>query len=145
MKSTSLTWLLAVAFCVPSPASAAAQESTQQAWPVRSVRIVVPSSPGGGTDRYARLIAQSLGESLKQSFVIDNRPGAAGNVGAEITAPDGYTFLVASNASLAIGPSLYRNLSYSAERDLTPVARGVRAPGVVASHPSIPVKTLPAL
>lgn len=140
--------VLALALGIPPLAWAAAQDSPQQAWPQRSVRIVVPSSPGGGTDRYARLIAQALTESLKQPFVIDNRPGAAGNVGAEIAAraaPDGYAFLIASTASLAINASLYRNLSYNAERDFAPVARGVRAPGVIASHPSVPVKTVGAL
>ncbi len=118
------------------------------AWPTRAVRLVVPSSPGGGTDLYARLLAQGLTEGLKQSFVVDNRPGAAGNIGAEIaarSAPDGYTFLVSSNSSIAINPSLYKNLSYSAERDLIPVARGVITPFVFTSHPSVPARTLPAL
>src|SRR5258706_9032646 len=117
-------------------------------WPARPVRIVVPSSPGGGTDLYARLLAQGLTEGLKQSFVVDNRPGAAGNIGAEIAArsvPDGYTFLVSSNSSIAINPSLYKNLSFTADRDLAPVARGVFAPSAFTSHPSVPAKTLPAL
>jgi tripartite-type tricarboxylate transporter receptor subunit TctC len=149
MKSTLVVALLLVVSGLPSLAwSASAEDSRQQAWPLRSVRIVVPSSPGGGTDRYARLIAQALTESLKQTFVIDNRPGAAGNVGAEIAAraaPDGYTFLVSANPALAINASLYKNLAYNAERDFTPVARGVSAPAVIASHPSVPVKTLAAL
>lgn len=112
------------------------------------VRLVVPSSPGGGTDLYARLVAQGLTEALMQSFVVDNRPGAAGNVGAEIaarSAPDGYTFLVSANPAIAINPSLYKNLPYSAERDLVAVARGVVAPSVFTSHPSVPARTLPAL
>ena len=120
----------------------------QEAWPSRPVRIVVPSSPGGATDTYARLLAQGLGEALKRQFVVDNRPGASGNVGAEVaarSAPDGYTFLVSSSASLVIGPSLYKNLPYSAERDLTPVARGVISPMVLTAHPSVPAKTLAAL
>lgn len=144
MSRTFLASLLAVALAIASLTARAATD----AWPSRSVRFVVPSSPGGGTDRYARLLAQALSENLKQPFVIDNRPGSAGNVGAEIVAraaPDGYTFLVASSASLAINASLYRNLSYSAERDFAPVARGVSAPGVVVSHPSVPAKTLSAL
>ena len=114
-------------------------------WPARSVRIVVPSSPGGGTDIYARLLAQGLTEGLKQTFVVDNRPGAAGNIGAEVAArstPDGYTFLVASNSSIGINPSLYKNLNYSPERDLIPIARGVVSPSAFMSHPSLPVKTL---
>ena len=136
--------LLTSAFCLLAAAPAVAQEP----WPARSVRLVVPSSPGGGTDTYARLLAQGLGEALKRQFIVDNRPGASGNVGAEIVAkaaPDGYTFLVASSASLAIGPSLYRNLPFSVERDLGPVARGVISPIVFTTHPSVPAKSLPAM
>ena len=121
---------------------------TQDTWPVRSVRLVVPSSPGGATDTYARLLSQGLNPVLKQQFIVDNRPGASGNVGAEIAAraaPDGYTFLVASSASLVISPSLYRNLSFNVERDLTAVARGVISPIAFTSHPSLPAKTLAAL
>lgn len=126
----------------------AAQAQEPAAWPSRTVRLVVPSSPGGGTDLYARLLAQGLTEALKQNFVVDNRPGAAGNIGAEIaarSAPDGYTFLVSANPAIAINPSLYKNLPYNAERDLAAVARGVIAPSVFTSHPSVPAKTLPAL
>lgn len=146
---TLLLSFLSAALGLPSLAwAAAAQELPQQAWPLRSVRLVVPSSPAGGTDRYARLLAQGLTESLKQPFVVDNRPGAAGNIGAEIvarSAPDGYTFLVSANPALVINASLYKNLPYNAERDFTPVARGVITSRVFASHPSVPAKTLPAL
>lgn len=140
-KGYRVTFAVLLALLVaPAPA--------QDTWPARSVRFVVPSSPGGATDTYARLLAQGVGAALKRQFIVDNRPGASGNVGAEIAAkaaPDGYTFLVASNASLVINPSLYRNLPYSAERDLTAVARGVISPVVLTSHPSVPAKTLPAL
>jgi tripartite-type tricarboxylate transporter receptor subunit TctC len=135
-------FLLPFALCVPAAALA------QDAWPARTVRLVVPSSPGGATDTYARLLAQGLGDTLKRQFIVDNRPGASGNVGAEIAAkaaPDGYTFLISSSASLVINPSLYKNLPYSAERDFTPVARGVISPIVLTAHPSVPAKTLPAL
>lgn len=122
--------------------------AAQEAWPSRPVRLVVPSSPGGGTDTYARLLAQGLGLGLKQQFLVDNRPGAGGNIGAEIlakAAPDGYTFLVSSSPALVINSSLFRNLPFSAERDFAPVARGVVSPLVITSHPSVPVKTLAAL
>lgn len=122
--------------------------SAQDAWPSRPVRLVVPSSPGGGTDTYARLLAQGLGEALKQQFVVDNRPGGGGNIGAEVAAkaaPDGYTFLVSSSPALVVNPSLFRNLPYSAERDFAPVARGVVSPLVITSHPSVPVRTVAAL
>lgn len=126
----------------------AAPVFAQDAWPARAVRFVVPSSPGGGTDVYARLLAQGLTEALKQQFIVDNRPGASGNIGADIAAkaaPDGYTFLVSANPALVINPSLYRNLPYNAERDFAPVARGVVSPLVFVSHPSVPVKTFSAL
>jgi len=122
---------------------AAAQE-----WPARPVRLVVPSSPGGGTDTYARFLAQGLGQALKQQFLVDNRPGGGGNIGAEIVAkaaPDGYTFLVSSSPALVMNSSLFRTLPYNAERDFAPVARGVVSPLVITCHPSVPAKTLPAL
>ena len=137
--------LLTSAFCLAAPAAPAA---AQDAWPARAVRLVVPSSPGGGTDTYARFLAQGLGEALKQQFVVDNRPGGGGNIGAEAVAkaaPDGYTFLVSSSPALVVNPSLFRNLPYSAERDFAPVARGVVSPLVLSSHPSVPAKTLAAL
>jgi tripartite-type tricarboxylate transporter receptor subunit TctC len=126
----------------------AAPVHAQQAWPARSVKFIVPSSPGGGTDLYARQLAQALSESLKQQFIVDNRPGASGNIGAEAaakSAPDGYTFLVSANPAVAVNPSLYKNLSYDAERDFVPVARGVVAPLVICVHPSVPARTLAEL
>jgi tripartite-type tricarboxylate transporter receptor subunit TctC len=144
--------ILAIALLLALPAATAGAQdpstSSGQAWPTRSVRLVVPSSPGGGTDLYARLLAQGLGEGLKQQFIVDNRPGASGNIGAEIAAraaPDGYTFLISANPALVVNPSLYKNLPYNAERDFAAVARGVISPLVFVSHPSVPVKTLPAL
>ena len=135
--------LLATLLALPAAPAAA-----QDAWPSRPVRLVVPSSPGGGTDTYARMLAQGLGDALKQQFVVDNRPGGGGNIGAEIAAraaPDGYTLLVSSSPALVVNPSLFRNLPYSAERDFTPVARGVVSPLVFTCHPSVPAKTLRAL
>jgi len=122
--------------------------AAQDAWPARPVRLVVPSSPGGGTDTYARFLAQGLGDALKQQFLVDNRPGGGGNIGAEIAAratPDGYTLLVSSSPALVVNPSLFRNLPYNAERDFAPVARGVVSPLVFTCHPSVPAKTLSAL
>ena len=118
----------------------AAFAHAQDAWPSKPVRFIVPSSPGGGTDIYARLLAQALGDQLKQQFIVENRPGASGNIGAAAAAkaaPDGYTFLVSANPSLSVNPSLYKNLQYNAERDLIPVTRGVMAPMVLAAHPSM--------
>jgi tripartite-type tricarboxylate transporter receptor subunit TctC len=116
-----------------------------QNWPTRPVKIVVPSSPGGGTDTFARLISTSLADALKQPFVIDNRPGAGGNIGAEVVAkaaPDGYTLLVSSIQALVVNPYLYKNLPYNSESDFVPVAPGVISPLVIGVHPSVPAKTL---
>src|SRR4051794_20351114 len=88
--------------CALAAASAGAQD-----WPARPVTLVVPSSPGGGTDAYGRLLAQALTEQLKQTFVVENKPGASGAIGATAVAQaaaDGYTLLVASNSSLGINP-----------------------------------------
>jgi tripartite-type tricarboxylate transporter receptor subunit TctC len=117
-----------------------AAPAVAQEWPNRPVRIVVPSSPGGGTDVYARLLAQALGDSLKQQFIVENRPGASGNIGAAAVAkatPDGYTFLVSANPALSVNPNLYKNLPYNAERELAPVTRGVMAPMVLVVNPAV--------
>jgi tripartite-type tricarboxylate transporter receptor subunit TctC len=116
-----------------------------QEWPAKPVRFIVPSSPGGGTDIYARILAQGLSDALKQQFIVDNRPGASGNIGAAAAAkspPDGYTFLVSANPALSVNPSLYKDLPYDAERDLAPVTRGVLAPMVIVVNPAVPAKTL---
>jgi len=117
----------------------------QETWPARPVKLVVPSSPGGGTDAYARIIAQALGDATKQQFVVDNRPGASGGIGAQAVAkapPDGYTLLISANAAIAINPALYKNLPFDAERDFVPVTRGVMAPMVIAAFPGAGYKTL---
>jgi len=138
-----------IAKLVPASAFAlavlSAPGTAQDAWPARPVKLIVPSSPGGGTDLFARLLGQALGEALKQQFIIDNRPGASGNIGAEAaakSAPDGYTFLVSANPALTVNPSLYKKLPYDAERDFSPVARAVIAPQVICVHPSLQVKSL---
>jgi tripartite-type tricarboxylate transporter receptor subunit TctC len=114
-------------------------------WPSRPVTLVVPSSPGGGTDVYGRILAQALTEQLKQTFVVENKPGASGAIGATAVAKadgDGHTLLVASNSSLGINPVLMKNPGYDVQRDFAPVTRGVIAPMVVVAHPDAGVKTL---
>src|SRR5262252_3466584 len=120
----------------------------QEAWPTRTVKLVVPSSPGGGTDLYARLLAQALSDALQQQFVVATRPGASGNIGAEAAAnaaPDGYTFLVSAKPAIAINPGLYKSLPYNAARDFAPDTRGVISPMVICVHPSVGAKTLAEL
>ena len=128
-------------------AGAAATAGAQDAWPSRPVKLIVPSSPGGGTDVFARLLAQYLTESTKQSFIVENKPGASGNIGAQAAAtatPDGYTFLVAANASIAINQFLLKSPNLDVERDLVPVARGVIAISVLVVNPAVPAKDLAA-
>jgi tripartite-type tricarboxylate transporter receptor subunit TctC len=133
--------LIGLLMCVVTIPTAMAQE----AWPARTVSLVVGSSPGGATDTFARIIAQRLTETLKQTFVVRNQPGGSGNIGASFVAKspaDGYTLLVASNQALVITPELYKNLSYSAEKDFVPVARGVISPLVFVASASMPAKSL---
>lgn len=123
----------------------AAQAHAQDAWPAKPVKLIVPSSPGGGTDAYARIIAQALADATRQQFVVDNRPGASGGIGAQAVAkspPDGYTLLISANAAIAINPALYKSLPFDAERDFVPVTRGVMAPMVIAAYPGAGYKTL---
>jgi tripartite-type tricarboxylate transporter receptor subunit TctC len=137
-KSMMLRILAALAAFVFAEMPTAA--GAQPAWPDHSVKFIVPSSPGGGTDVFARLLAQYLTESTRQSFVVENRPGASGNIGAQAAAaaaPDGYTFLVAANASIAINQFILKSPHLDVERDLIPVARGVIAVSVLVVNPSI--------
>lgn len=109
-----------------------------QNYPARTIRLVVPSSPGGGSDILGRILAQKLGESLGQQVVVDNRAGASGVIGADIVAkaaPDGYT-LVLTQASLAINPSMIKKMPYDAVRDFAPISVLMVAPFVLAVHPS---------
>jgi len=113
--------------------------------------MIVGFAPGGGTDLTARPVAQKLSELLGQQVIVENRPGAAGNVATEQvakSAPDGYTLLMGTIAALAINPSLYGNLRFDPETDLAPVIQVVDATNVLALHPSVPagsVKELIAL
>ena len=116
-----------------------------QAYPMRPVRIIVPFAPGGATDITARLIGQWLSERLSQPFVIDNRPGAGGNIGTEavVRAPaDGYTLLLDGGWN-AVNATLYDKLSFNFIRDIAPVAGIMRTSNVVVVHPSFPAKTIP--
>src|SRR5438105_8309431 len=103
---------------------AASQVAGAQTYPTRPVRIIIPLPAGQATDTIARLIGQSLSERLGQSFVIENRPGAGGNIGTEVVVrapPDGYTLLLVS-ASHALNATLYKRLNYDLIRDIAPVA-----------------------
>ena len=116
-----------------------------QAYPSRPVRLVVQVPAGGSPDIIARLIAEWLADRLGQPFVVDNRPGASGNIGTEavVRAPaDGYTLLLAMSAN-AINASVFDNLRFNFMRDTAPVASIARIPLVMEVHPSVPAKTIP--
>lgn len=119
----------------------------QQNYPVRPVRLVVPSSPGGGTDITARIIAPKLGEYLGQQVVVENRPGAGTMIGGEAVAraaPDGYTLLMGIS-TLAINPATYRKVPYDALKDFAPISQVVALPNILVTHPSLPVKSVKEL
>lgn len=116
-----------------------------QAWPARPIEWVVPYPPGGGTDIVARTLGQSMSELLGQPIVINNKPGAATNIGADYTAkakPDGYTLMSADTATLAANPFLYSKLPYNVEKDFAPAGLTVRFPLILVVNPNVPVKNL---
>ncbi len=118
-----------------------------QTYPTRPITIVAPFAAGGATDIVARIIGQWLSDKLRQSVLIDNRPGASGNIGTEAVVrarADGYTLLMAGGPN-AINATVYEKLNFNFIRDIAPVARTAHAPLVVVVHPSIPAKTVPEL
>ena len=124
--------------------AAGAAQAADAAYPTKPVRLVVPFAPGGGVDATARIIAPKLSELMGQNWVVDNRTGAAGNLGSEIVAhaaPDGYTVLLALDTQLTANPSLYK-LPFSVEKDLQPVIILAVSDQIVVVHPSVPAKTV---
>ena len=116
-----------------------------QDWPARPVKIVVPFAPGGSADTLGRLVAQKLTEQLKENFVIENRGGAGGAVGADLVAkaqPDGYTLVVSGIASHVIAPLLPQGTPYDPQKDFTHIALFGGPPAVLAVNPSLPAKNL---
>ncbi len=121
--------------------------SKGQAYPSKPVRLVVPSSAGGGTDIVARIIAPELSKRLGQQVVIDNRPGAGTMIGIEVAAKspaDGYTLLMGLS-TLAINSALYKKVPYDPQRDFAPITQAVSSASIVVVHPSVPVNSLKEL
>jgi tripartite-type tricarboxylate transporter receptor subunit TctC len=130
----------AVCFALPQAAAA-------QAYPAKAIRFIVPFAPGGGNDILGRVVAQKLNEGFGVPVVVDNRGGAGGTIGTDITAkspPDGYTLLI-NNLSLAVNITLYSKLPYDTLKDLQPVSLVGRQPNILVVHPSLPVKNLKEL
>ena len=116
-----------------------------QTYPVKPVKLVVPFAAGGGNDVFARVLGQKLSEQWKQSVVVENRPGAGGNIGADFVAkaaPDGYTLLLGHTGTLAINPGLYSKMPYDAVKDFAPVAQFATAPLVLVTGNHVEARTL---
>jgi len=140
MKSNSLAVLLAAAAVAFAGGSMA-----QGSFPTHTITLVVGFAPGGATDTSARIIAKKLSENLGQSVVVDNRPGAGGNMAHQQVAnatPDGYTILMGSIGPLSIAPHLVAKLPYDPQKDLAPLTMGVVFPNVLVVHTGVPAKTL---
>jgi tripartite-type tricarboxylate transporter receptor subunit TctC len=134
-----LRWALGALFvCIAAVASA-------QSYPNRAIRLVVPFPAAGTTDILARAAAQKLTEAFGQSVVVDNRPGAAGNIGSDLvakSAPDGYTLLMGTVGTHAINPSLYSKMPYDHVKDFVPVVLVAGVPNVLVVHPALPVNSV---
>ena len=136
MKKTLMLLTLAA---MVSPAGAA------ESFPVRPIRVIVPYAPGGNVDISARIIAPPLGEALGQTVVVDNRPGAGGNLGASLVAkatPDGYTLLVGSSGPLSVNPVIFKNLPYDTLKDFAPVSTVQAVPLVVLAGPKSNINSI---
>ena len=141
MRGSRLPLLCALAVAAAAPGAFA------QPYPSRAIRLIVAFAPGGSVDPVARLVGAKLGEALGERFVIDNRPGAGGNLSAELaarSAPDGYTLHICS-APLVVNVSLYRKVGYDPVKDFAPVTLLANVQNVPVSHPSLPAKNVKQL
>jgi tripartite-type tricarboxylate transporter receptor subunit TctC len=149
LKRRTLALALAAAaasatLCAP----AAWSQTTPAAWPAKPIRLVVPFPPGGAADLFARLIGAELAQSLGQPVIVDNRPGAGGNIGARevaSAAPDGYTMLLGTVGTHAINPTLYGNLPYDTRKAFTPVVMVGSVPNVLVVNPQLPARSVAEL
>ncbi len=145
MSRSILHWLRAIAAAI---VVVAAPAFAQSAYPSKPVRLVVPFPAAGTTDIIARATAQKLSEAWGQQVIVDNRPGAAGNIGSELVAkaaPDGYTLLMGTVGTHAINPSLYAKMPYDHVKDFVPVILVAGVPNVLVVNPDLPVKSVPEL
>lgn len=121
---------------------------SQDAYPARPVKLIVPFPPGGPTDIMGRTAAKAMGDALGQSFVVENKAGAGGNIGTDAVAkaaPDGYTIGLSAISSLAIAPYLYDKLPFQVEKDFAPISLVGTTPCVIVVHPSAPFADLKGL
>ena len=131
--------------CAAFFAATAGIDAAAQGYPVKSVRVIVPTPAGGNPDFIARPVAQKMSESLKQTFIIDNRPGAAGTIGVDFavrSVPDGYTILFGAIGHVTTPVALYEKLPYDPVKDLAAISRLADAPFALFVHPSLPAKNV---
>ena len=136
---------LAAAVVAALSFATAASAAERGDYPNRPIRMLVGFAPGGGTDTTARAMANKMTERLGQQVIIDNRPGAAGNIATDIAArsnPDGYTILMGTIAALSINPSLYAKLPFDPVKDLQPITRAVDSTNILVVHPSVQVASV---
>ncbi|MBO9357844.1 tripartite tricarboxylate transporter substrate binding protein [Bordetella petrii] len=129
-------------------AALAAAPTASAAYPDQPIRIVVPYAAGGSTDLVARMLGESVGQQLGQSVIVENRPGAASNIGTGYVAkaaPDGYTLVLATSTALATNPSLYKNLSFDPQKDFEPIILTSTLPNIVVVNQKLPVRDLAGL
>ena len=132
-------------FCLAVLSLAMVFNAAAQGYPAKPIRFIVPYPAGGPLDTVARLLGSKLAESMKQPVVVDNKPGAGGNIGADFVAkspPDGYTILMGAVATHAINPSLYASIPYDPVRDFIPVTQVASTPNVLVVNPSIPASNV---
>ena len=150
MKRSSSTLIFTVLFGLLTTAitqSSLAQTSAAnaQAYPTKPIRLVVPFAPGGVTDTSGRIVAEGLSKRLNQQVIIENKPGASGNIGAQLVAtaaPDGYTLLLALDGTLVINPHAYEKVGFNALKDFAPIAKLGDSIIILVANPSQPFKTL---
>ena len=131
--------------CVAALLSATCLPAVAQNYPVKSIKLVVPFTPGGSTDILARFIGQKLSEMWSQQVIVDNRAGAGGNIGVEIVAkstPDGYTLVMGHIGTFGVNPTLYPKLPYDPIRDFQPITLVAKIPNMLALNPSVPARSV---
>ena len=144
-RSTFRTIAFALAAALGCFSQAAPAADT---YPTKPIRMLVGFAPGGGTDTTARALTPKLSERLGQQVIVDNRPGAAGNIATDIitkSPADGYTILMGTIAALAINPTLYGNLPFDPLKDLAPVTRAVDSTNILVVHPTVAAKSVKEL